>query len=172
MSYYENIFKAAQTGTAEDVQYFINEKNIDKNARDENENTPLHWSAFYANIKVVEYLISNEANIHAKNKQGFTPLHMAAFNSVSATDRVEVAKMLISKGANVNARTNEKNTPTALASDCNCEEMKNYLLSVSGSFGSGSLSGNNESSGIIGKVFLGVIIGIVVIFIIGMCSGC
>ena len=42
--------------------------------------TPLHWAAKSGHEKVVEVLLKAGAKIEAKDKDGMTPLHLAATN--------------------------------------------------------------------------------------------
>jgi TM2 domain-containing membrane protein YozV len=129
--YYEDIFHAAQTGTVEDVKYFIEQKGVDVNEKGNFGQTPLHDAASFGNIEAVKLLVSKGADIHIADSQGFTPLHHVAFNGdVKVAERIEIAQFLISKGANVKAKTNEGNTPVDLAEDYKCWEMVQYLEGV------------------------------------------
>jgi len=58
----------------------------------------LHDAAESGNIDVVRTLVSQGANVNAKDKDGRTPLYWAACNR-----NVEVIQFLVSQGANVNA---------------------------------------------------------------------
>jgi TM2 domain-containing membrane protein YozV len=129
MSTFEDIFDATMTGTVEDFRYFIEEKGVDVNARDQHGQTPLHQTACYGNIEAVKYLVSKGANIHAVDSEGFTPLHWAAYyGDIKVAERVEIAELLISKGANVKARTNRGNTPWDLAMAAECLEIRICLM--------------------------------------------
>lgn len=46
------------------------------------------------------------STVHAKDEDGYTPLHRACYN-----DLFEMAQLLIQYGADVNAKTNDKWTP-------------------------------------------------------------
>ncbi len=50
-----------------------------------------------------------DKQVDAKNKNGMTPLHIAA-----KLAKVDCLEVLIKKGANVNARCNQQNTPLHL----------------------------------------------------------
>lgn len=49
--------------------------------------------------RIVELLVKNGAKVNAKDKQGKTPLHLAA-----AQCQADIARILIARGANVNSR--------------------------------------------------------------------
>ena len=72
----------------------------DVNARDEWENTPLHWAKDKA---VAQILIQAGADVNARNKGGQTPLH-------GKRDK-DVVQALITAGADVNARDKDGKTP-------------------------------------------------------------
>lgn len=59
--------------------------------------TALHTAACHDLIEIAEFLISNSADINARNFEGNTPLHIAA-----SFERREMEKFLISHGADVN----------------------------------------------------------------------
>ena len=47
------------------------------NAKDEDENTPLHRAAYYGRKETAELLIAKGADVNAKDKDGVTPLDAA-----------------------------------------------------------------------------------------------
>jgi ankyrin repeat protein len=51
---------------------WVNEKTTD------DEFTPLHFASFSGNMDAITNLVANHADIHAKNKNGLTMMHMAA----------------------------------------------------------------------------------------------
>ncbi len=55
-------------------------------------------------------LLAHKAEVNAKNKDGNTPLHLAALN-----DHVDVAELLLAAKADVNARNELGNTPLKTA---------------------------------------------------------
>jgi len=65
--------------------------------------TPFHYAADNGHLSVVKYLVQQEADINAKNKQGETPLILASvFESNDSGDRKirksTVVEFLKSKG--------------------------------------------------------------------------
>ena len=73
--------------------------------------TPLHWAK---NKEVAELLITEGADVNAKNKAGITPLHGAV-----QTGNKEIAELLIDKGANVNVKEMDGGTPLDLILETN-----------------------------------------------------
>ena len=71
-------------------------------------NTPLHLAAKRGSIISTEALLNADANVHARNKYGCTPLHLASMPVV--------AKMLLDKGANAHALAHSM-TPLHLAAE-------------------------------------------------------
>ena len=102
------------------VQYFIENKNVDKDVKGSHEMTPLHHACFLmGTLPVVEYLISKGANLEALDIGQNTPLHYA-----SQYGKIEIVKYLLSKGANKSAKNYEGKTPYDLA---NNDEKRNIL---------------------------------------------
>ena len=76
------------------------------------DNTALHIAARYSTTEILQILIDNSKEfIEAKNKKGYTPLHMAAMASLHAEDKME---LLIKNGANSFVKCNNGHTPSAL----------------------------------------------------------
>ncbi|CAA0815834.1 AAA-type ATPase family protein / ankyrin repeat family protein [Striga hermonthica] len=76
--------------------------------------TPLHVSAGYNRIEIVNFLLDwqgpEKVELEAKNMYGETPLHMAAKNGCNGS-----AKILLARGAAVEAKANNGMTPLHLA---------------------------------------------------------
>lgn len=126
---FEDIFEAANKGTVKDIEYFLkNGTNINAKTNDSDSCTPLHEAArSNSRVDVFEYLISQGADISARNRWGSTPLGFAAANNAN----VEVLKYLVSQQANINARNNDGRTLLLEAAwfNKNLEIMK-YLVSL------------------------------------------
>ncbi|EAY13858.1 ankyrin repeat protein, putative [Trichomonas vaginalis G3] len=73
---------------------------------------------------LLEYFISNGADINAKNKYELTPLHYAARDN-----RKETAEILISNGADINAKDKDGCTPLHYAARDNRKETAEILIS-------------------------------------------
>lgn len=66
-------------------------------------------------LKVIQKLISAGANIHAVNRNGNTPLHLALLSSDMGSQRMAVIQELYEAGANIHARNNRGQTPLHIA---------------------------------------------------------
>ena len=97
------------------------------NAKDKDENTPLHFAAGNGNIGIVKLLIKNGAIIDAQNKYGTTPLFETIKTSkyVSHTD---TANILIENGADINAKKDDGYTPLHYAAWASSTDMVNILI--------------------------------------------
>ena len=70
----------------------------------------IHQAASLENIGAVKQHLAGGADVNAKNVDGWTPLHEAAFGG-----RKEIVELLISNGAHVNAKTKNDQTPLDFA---------------------------------------------------------
>ena len=91
------LFQAFLEGHLEIIKFLL-EKDVDVNAK----LTPalLFWAVQENQMGVVKPLLEKGVNVNVKDKEGWTPLHMASWNEYS-----EMVKYLIEKGADVNAKT-------------------------------------------------------------------
>lgn len=85
--------------------------------------TCLHIAAEVGHRETVIFLLTNQANVQAKNDKDGIPLHVAALNG-----HLEVVKLLISKGSNVNSRVFDGCTPLHYATETGCEQVVSLLL--------------------------------------------
>jgi ankyrin repeat protein len=89
---------AASEGNLALLQSSLQQLNLPLTAADENGYTLLHAAASYNHLGMVQFLISNGADIHAVDKDGDSVLHYAG--------NVASAKMLVEVGQANLARTN------------------------------------------------------------------
>lgn len=92
----------------------------DVNKRFENGRTLLHLAAMKGHEEEVKNLINEGSDVHAKDDYGYTPLHLAEYNSVAGSLNYQggsyslTCVFLERNGANVNAKDNEGLTPSQL----------------------------------------------------------
>jgi tetratricopeptide (TPR) repeat protein len=97
-----------------EVSRLLVEKGADVNARDRQQNTPLHWAVCGYKIDFVRLLIEKGADVNAKDGWQYTPLHRAA-----RCGKTEVARFLIERGADANAKDYDGDTPAMIADKMN-----------------------------------------------------
>ncbi len=85
------------------------------NKGDDLNRTLLHWAAANGECITADFLLSNKADVNARNKQGETPLHWAISSGSSPLrNRLEVIKVLLAHRADINAKAIENNLATPL----------------------------------------------------------
>ncbi|XP_041370759.1 poly [ADP-ribose] polymerase tankyrase-1-like [Gigantopelta aegis] len=102
------LLEAAKAGDMELVKKLTSSNPHVVNCRDVDgrHSTPLHFAAGYNRVAVVEYLLQQGADVHAKDKGGLVPLHNAC-----SYGHFEVTELLITHGACVNVADLWKFTP-------------------------------------------------------------
>ena len=135
----QNFLETVQKGTVDEVKDFIEKNGVDVNTRTKvslkvgykdfthksRYTTLLHIAAYNPEVEVLKYLISQGADVNAKDNDGETPLHHTVFNS-----NIEVLKYLVSQGVDVNAKNNNGRTPLHLAANFSRDpEVLKYLVS-------------------------------------------
>jgi uncharacterized protein len=73
---------------------------------------PLHSAVARNQVKISELLLTNGANVNARQEGGFSPLHAAA-----QSGNLQMAELLLNHGADVNAKTDKGKTPLALTKE-------------------------------------------------------
>eukprot|EP00094_Tigriopus_californicus_P011802 TCALIF_11400-PA protein Name:"Similar to Tnks Tankyrase-1 (Mus musculus)" AED:0.04 eAED:0.04 QI:0/0.85/0.75/0.87/0.71/0.5/8/1134/1190 len=119
------LLEAAKAGDLELVKRIVESHPHIVNCRDLDgrHSTPLHFAAGYNRVGVVEFLLSNQADVHAKDKGGLVPLHNAC-----SYGHYEVTELLVKHGASVNVSDLWKFTPLHEAAAKGKYEIVKLLL--------------------------------------------
>ncbi|XP_028163008.1 transient receptor potential channel pyrexia [Ostrinia furnacalis] len=98
---------AARAASLECVESLLRKGNAEPNAMDFDMRTPLHAAIGKSDsaCDIIETLISWGANVNQKDEYGFTPLHLAALDGLSAC-----VETLIYHGADVTTRSKKGNS--------------------------------------------------------------
>ncbi|KAJ0172398.1 hypothetical protein K1T71_012371 [Dendrolimus kikuchii] len=98
---------AARCSSLECVESLLRKGNADPNAKDHDMRTSLHAAIGKSDCScdIIETLISWGANVNQKDEYGFTPLHLAALDGLSAC-----VETLIYHGADVTTRSKKGNS--------------------------------------------------------------
>lgn len=97
------VHELARKGKVKELSALLEKTPELLNLGDESGATPLHWAAIEGQLVVVEFLISQGADVNATKNGGSTPLHWAK--------NAETAEVLIQYGADINALNQYKGTP-------------------------------------------------------------
>ncbi|XP_060698354.1 poly [ADP-ribose] polymerase tankyrase-2 isoform X3 [Hemiscyllium ocellatum] len=100
------LLEAAKAGDLSMVKKLCTLQNVNCRDVEGRQSTPLHFAAGYNRVSVVEYLLQNGADVHAKDKGGLVPLHNAC-----SYGHYEVAELLVKNGAVVNVADLWRFTP-------------------------------------------------------------
>lgn len=119
------ILESAKSGDLEQVQRLLSSFPHIVNCRDLDgrHSTPLHFASGYNRVTVVEFLLQQGADVHAKDKGGLVPLHNAC-----SYGHYEVTELLVKHGANVNVADLWKFTPLHEAAAKGKYEIVKLLL--------------------------------------------
>uniref|UniRef100_A0A6P7GCT2 Serine/threonine-protein phosphatase 6 regulatory ankyrin repeat subunit C-like n=1 Tax=Diabrotica virgifera virgifera TaxID=50390 RepID=A0A6P7GCT2_DIAVI len=129
------ILFAVEVGNREIVKYYL-ENGIDVDVKlGKNEMTPLHIAASRGYIKLVDYLLLNNANVHLKDLQNRSSIHHAVISG-----KVKIVHDIIEKGVNINDGDIFKWTPLYIACRVNYFEIVKLL------FKNGAMSNLEERS--------------------------
>ncbi len=99
--------------------------NINVNAKDYKNNTPLIHASAIGYVKIVQELLQRNADPNVKNRQGNTPLHLAALNGCK-----EVIKILLQAGADPNAVNNKGRNALFQSAIARCAECMKLLTNA------------------------------------------
>jgi len=119
---YPTIFDAVREGDLKTVEAFI-VTGTPVNARDRNDNTPLHRAASSGHGEILEFLVKCRADINAVNSRKQTPLHSACLY-----DKAGAALYLISQGADIESKDKDGLTPLHIAAGERNSSMIDLLI--------------------------------------------
>ncbi|XP_060527236.1 poly [ADP-ribose] polymerase tankyrase isoform X2 [Cylas formicarius] len=119
------LLEAAKAGDLDQVQRYLGSYPHIVNCRDLDgrHSTPLHFASGYNRVAVVEFLLQQGADVHAKDKGGLVPLHNAC-----SYGHYEVTELLVKHGASVNVADLWKFTPLHEAAAKGKYEIVKLLL--------------------------------------------
>ncbi|XP_061086280.1 poly [ADP-ribose] polymerase tankyrase-2 isoform X1 [Conger conger] len=100
------LFEACRNGDLERVKKLITLENVNSRDTAGRKSTPLHFAAGFGRRDVVDYLLQNGANVHARDDGGLISLHNAC-----SFGHAEVVNLLLHHGADANSRDNWNYTP-------------------------------------------------------------
>ena len=123
--YEPDAFRAAKEGKLSSIRYLYEIEHIDKNIRNENNNTPLHIACLNNRLPIVEYLL--ETQHIDKEIKGYcdrTPLHCSCEKG-----NLPIVEYLIeTQHVNIYSRDENNNTPLHIACLNNRLPIVEYLL--------------------------------------------
>jgi ankyrin repeat protein len=122
---HEDILTAAQSGDVDEVAAILSIDNRVTRAVSADGWTPLHLAAHFGHAAVVETLLANNADVHARSQNAMRnqPLHAAAAGRATA-----VCRILLDAGADPNATQAGGFTPLHAAAQNGQRELVELLL--------------------------------------------
>jgi len=96
-----------KTATASALQAEI-DNGADINGRDDNLNTPLHFTSFWGNARAMDALLAAGADPNINTESGLTLLHLAA--------NAQIVELAVQAGLDIHARARNGQTPLHVAS--------------------------------------------------------
>src|SRR2546423_1038852 len=95
--------------------------------RGNDERKPLHGAVKVGLTEVVEYLLSHNADVNAKDEEGNTPLHLQMEPAENRGWIRVIAELLLANKADVNAKNNDGLTPLMLAIELKNKEAIEFI---------------------------------------------
>ena len=105
-------------GNTQIVNYLIEKKKADVNARDRDGWTPLHCACHSGYLEIVETLISNSANVCLETSNGSVPLYYFVRMASQQTQPAlfeRLFRTMIRKGVDPNKQNQQGETPLHMA---------------------------------------------------------
>ena len=112
----------------QDAMIFLMNNGADLEVKDgQKQRTPLLRAFSLNKPKHAKLLIERGANVHTRDNDGVTPLHMAC---CWIQGNINFLKMLVNRGADVNARDNHSATPLIRAIENSNHKNASYLIAM------------------------------------------
>jgi ankyrin repeat protein len=89
--------------------------------------TELHLAAYHGEREWVQNCLNGGLSPHARDKNGYTPLHWAADMGIVDGEREEITALLIRAGSDVNAKDNSGRTVLTVAIKAGNEDIIRQL---------------------------------------------
>lgn len=121
------LIAAAADGDLKQVKKLILEDEVNVNARDWDDLTPLTPACAAGHLDVIQFLLSNGADVNLSDKDGITPLMEA-----SIMGHTQIISMLMEHGATVDTKASSDVTALWLASGEGRTEVVKLLLGEKG----------------------------------------
>jgi len=122
MPHTRSLFQVCKDGDVGIMKAMVERTQVDLEARDEDDSTPLHWAVIKGHLPVVQYVCGQGADKEVMDEDGYTPLHWAA-----AEGHLPVVQYLCGQGADKEARDEDDNTPLHLAARSGHLPVVQYL---------------------------------------------
>ena len=119
----EEFFGACDRGEIMILQYIVNNKLMDINAKNAKGHSGLHLACEWGNLSAVSCLVEGGADMSIKSSSGRTALRVAAVKG-----HVDVASYLLKKGANVNETDAKGMSCLSAAASAGHGDMVDFLL--------------------------------------------
>ena len=100
---FKKVYEAAESGDIDELRLLLKSNPSLVKSTDQYGSTPLHGAAGEEDTQVVDLLLTNGADINAKNNDGVSPIHVAVYPRMAA--------YLITKGADINLPSSNGDTP-------------------------------------------------------------
>ena len=97
------------------VSVILIEHGVDLNPKDKDGQTPLHYAAFYGNLRIAQSLLINGADLNITDNYGNQPLWTAVFNDKGFGKRIDIIRLFVENGAAVNHKNNVGKSPLDFA---------------------------------------------------------
>lgn len=114
----------AANAFSEEIGELLLAKGVGVNVKTKNSDTPLLLAAQFDKPSAISVLLKHGADVSAKDKYGWMPLH----NAVTFTDNVKVVEMLIDHGADIEKTVGDGYTPLILAAKYDHKLVADYLI--------------------------------------------